>query len=150
MVLDASLLNAQQLKRRIKGKWRNPGKGVMPSPTFGLKLKKRVPSGRPQLWLQNLISIVVIFTLQRHQLNVEQLPSPCYKIFTSMSYSCHPYVEQLLLGVVQLPPRCFIVSFSYCIVVIFMLNSSYHLQGQHGIHNMDMTTIQHEDDYYTT
>ena len=35
MVLDASLLNAQQLKGRVKGKWRNPGKGLVPFPTFG-------------------------------------------------------------------------------------------------------------------
>ena len=31
MVLDASLLNAQQYKVRIKGNWSNPGKGVTPS-----------------------------------------------------------------------------------------------------------------------
>ena len=32
MVLDASLLSAQQLKRRIKGKWSNPGRksGALP------------------------------------------------------------------------------------------------------------------------
>ena len=33
MVLDTSLLNSQQYKVRIKGKWSNPGKGVAPSPT---------------------------------------------------------------------------------------------------------------------
>ena len=32
MVLDNSLLNAQHYKVLIKGKWRNPGKGVVPSP----------------------------------------------------------------------------------------------------------------------
>ena len=33
MVLDATLLNTQQYKVRIKGKVSNPGKGVAPSPT---------------------------------------------------------------------------------------------------------------------
>ena len=33
MVLDASLLNTQHNKVRIKGKWSNPGKGEVPSPT---------------------------------------------------------------------------------------------------------------------
>ena len=33
MALDASLLNTQHYKVRIKGKWSNPGKGVAPSPT---------------------------------------------------------------------------------------------------------------------
>ena len=33
MVLDTSLLNTQQHKVCIKGKWSNPGKGVVPSPT---------------------------------------------------------------------------------------------------------------------
>ena len=34
MVLDTYLLNTQQYKVRIKGKWSNPGKGVAPSPTL--------------------------------------------------------------------------------------------------------------------
>ena len=33
MVLDASLLNTQHSKERIKVKWVNPVKGVAPSPT---------------------------------------------------------------------------------------------------------------------
>ena len=33
MVLDTSLLNTQHYKVCIKGKWSNPGKGVVPSPT---------------------------------------------------------------------------------------------------------------------
>ena len=33
MVLDTSLLNTQQYKVRIKGKWNNTGKGVAPAPT---------------------------------------------------------------------------------------------------------------------
>ena len=33
MVLDATLLNTQHYKVRIKVKWSNPGKGVVPSPT---------------------------------------------------------------------------------------------------------------------
>ena len=33
MVLDATLLNTQHYKLRIKVKWSNPGKGVAPSPT---------------------------------------------------------------------------------------------------------------------
>ena len=33
MVLDASLLNTQHYKVHIKGKWSNPGKGVVPSLT---------------------------------------------------------------------------------------------------------------------
>ena len=33
MVLDATLLNTQHYKERIKVKWSNPGKGVAPSPT---------------------------------------------------------------------------------------------------------------------
>ena len=33
MVLDASLLNTQHYKLRIKGKWSNPRKGVAPSST---------------------------------------------------------------------------------------------------------------------
>ena len=33
MVLDANLLNTQHYKVRIKVKWSNPGKGVVPSPT---------------------------------------------------------------------------------------------------------------------
>ena len=35
MVLDASLLNTQHYKVQIKSKWRNPGKGVVPSPISG-------------------------------------------------------------------------------------------------------------------
>ena len=34
MVLDTSLLNTQQYKVRIKGKWSNPEKNLAPSPTF--------------------------------------------------------------------------------------------------------------------
>ena len=34
MVLDASLLNTQHYKVRFKGKWRDPGKDVAPSPTL--------------------------------------------------------------------------------------------------------------------
>ena len=33
MVLDAFLLNMQDYKIRIKGKWSNPGKGIAPFPT---------------------------------------------------------------------------------------------------------------------
>ena len=33
MVLDTSLLNIQQYKVRIEGKWSNPRKGIAPSPT---------------------------------------------------------------------------------------------------------------------
>ena len=33
MVLDGSLFNTQHYKVMIEGKWRNPGKGVAPSPT---------------------------------------------------------------------------------------------------------------------
>ena len=45
MVLDASLLNTQHYKVRIKGKVSNPGKGVAPSPTpWCSKLSKREPS----------------------------------------------------------------------------------------------------------
>ena len=33
MVLDASLLSTQHYKVQIKGKWSNPGKGVVSSPT---------------------------------------------------------------------------------------------------------------------
>ena len=33
MVLDASLLNTQHYKAQSRVKWRNPGKGVAPSPT---------------------------------------------------------------------------------------------------------------------
>ena len=33
MVPDASLLNTWHYKVRIKGKWTNPGKGVVSSPT---------------------------------------------------------------------------------------------------------------------
>ena len=33
MVLDATLLNTQYYKVRIKGKWSNPGNRVVPSPT---------------------------------------------------------------------------------------------------------------------
>ena len=33
MLLDAFLLNTQHYKVRIKNKWRNPGKGIAPSPT---------------------------------------------------------------------------------------------------------------------
>ena len=32
MVLDDFLLNTQHYKVQIKGKWSNPGKGVVPSP----------------------------------------------------------------------------------------------------------------------
>ena len=34
--LDSSVLNSQHYKVRIKGEWSNPGKGVVPSPTFGI------------------------------------------------------------------------------------------------------------------
>ena len=34
MVLNVSLLNTQNYKVQIKGKWSNPGKGVAPSPTL--------------------------------------------------------------------------------------------------------------------
>ena len=33
MIPDASLLNIQHYKIQIKGKWKNPGKRVAPSPT---------------------------------------------------------------------------------------------------------------------
>ena len=33
MVLDAFLLNTQYYKVQIKGKWNNPRKGIVPSPT---------------------------------------------------------------------------------------------------------------------
>ena len=36
LVLDASLLNIQHYKVRIKGKWSTPGKGVLLSPAFGV------------------------------------------------------------------------------------------------------------------
>jgi len=52
MVLDASLLNAQQFKRLTKGKLRNPGKGVAPSPLpSDRQLEKREPSGRKLTYL---------------------------------------------------------------------------------------------------
>ena len=33
MIFDTTLLNIQQYKVQIKGKWSNPGKGVAPYPT---------------------------------------------------------------------------------------------------------------------
>ena len=33
IMFDASLLNNQYYKAQIKGKWNNPGKGIVPSPT---------------------------------------------------------------------------------------------------------------------
>ena len=58
MVLDASLLNAQHPKKRIKGKWRNPGreKEWRPPLPSGRKLTKGEPSGRPRLRSTNLLT----------------------------------------------------------------------------------------------
>ena len=58
MVLDASLLNTHYYKVPIKGKYSNPGKGVVPSPTP--QWSKRKPSGRPQLWSAELLTYVYI------------------------------------------------------------------------------------------
>ena len=51
MVLDASLLNTQHYKVRIKGKVEQSREGVAPSPTPRCsKLSKREPSGHRRLW----------------------------------------------------------------------------------------------------
>ena len=50
MVLDAALLSTQHYKVRIKAKWSNPGKGVVPSPTHRCRSYwKKEPSGHPPL-----------------------------------------------------------------------------------------------------
>ena len=55
MVLDASLLNTQHYKVRIKGKVEQSREGVAPSPTpWCSKLSKREPSGYPRLWSPTL------------------------------------------------------------------------------------------------
>ena len=57
MVLDASLLNTQHYKVRIKGKVEQSRKGVAPSPTpWCSKLSKREPSGHPRLWSPTLLT----------------------------------------------------------------------------------------------
>ena len=57
MVLDASLLNTQHYKVRIKGKVEQSRKGVAPSPTpMCSKLSKREPSGHPRLWSPTLLT----------------------------------------------------------------------------------------------
>ena len=64
MVLDASLLNTQHYKVRIKGKVEQSRKGVAPSPTpWCSKLSKREPSGHPRLWLPTLLLLYVIYSL---------------------------------------------------------------------------------------
>ena len=50
MVLDATMLNTQHYKVRIKVQWSNPGKGVMPSPTtWCSSYRKKEPPGHPRL-----------------------------------------------------------------------------------------------------
>ena len=65
MVLDASLLNTQHYKVRIKGKVEQSRKGVAPSPTpWCSKLSKREPSGHPRLWSPTLL--LLISSISRH------------------------------------------------------------------------------------
>ena len=62
IVLDASLLNTQNYKVRIEGKWSNPGKWVVPFPThWSSKLSKREPSGHPRLWSPTLLTYIYIY-----------------------------------------------------------------------------------------
>ncbi len=57
MVLDAIFLNTQHFKVRIKGKVRNPGKGVASSPTPQCSSYRiREPSGYPRLRSPNLLT----------------------------------------------------------------------------------------------
>ena len=56
MVLDASLLNTQHYRVRIKGKVEQSMKGVAPSPTpCCSKLSKRKLSCHPRLWSPTLL-----------------------------------------------------------------------------------------------
>ena len=54
IVLDATLLNTQQYKARIKVKWSNPGNRVAPSST---QLSKREPSGHLRLRSLTLLTV---------------------------------------------------------------------------------------------
>ena len=59
MVLDASLLNTQYYKVRIKGKLSNPGKGVVPSPTFQCSSYWKWAFGSPSTMISQLIYIYI-------------------------------------------------------------------------------------------
>ena len=58
MVLDVSLLNTQHYKVQIKGKWSNPGKGVVPSSTLHSSSYWRES---PRLQTANLLTYIYIY-----------------------------------------------------------------------------------------
>ena len=53
MVLDATLLNTQHYKIRIKVKLSNPGNGVAPSPTLGVVAIEKGAFGSPTTTVAN-------------------------------------------------------------------------------------------------
>ena len=62
MLLDASLLNTQHYKSRVKDKWSNPGKGAE-LPTLGVVAIKKKIFGSPSTMVCQLIYIYIyIFT----------------------------------------------------------------------------------------
>ena len=65
MVIDASFLNIQHYKVRIKDKWSNPKKGVVPTAISRDSSYRKKPLGYPRLRSANLITYV-LSTLYTH------------------------------------------------------------------------------------
>ena len=63
MVLDASLLNIQHYKVRIKSRWSDPEKGVAPSLHLNVVAVETGPSGRHRLRLANLLIYTYFFQI---------------------------------------------------------------------------------------
>ena len=61
MISDASLLNTQHYKVRIRGTWSNLGKGITPSQQLNLVAIEKDSSGRLQLLLDNLSVMYIIY-----------------------------------------------------------------------------------------
>ena len=58
MVLDASLLNTQHYKVRIKGKVKQSGEGVAPSPTIGVVAIEKGAFGLPSTMVANFTLLI--------------------------------------------------------------------------------------------
>ena len=59
MVIDAALLNTQHFKVGIKGKWSNPGKGVAPSPIFGVVANEKGAFGSLSATVSNFTFLLI-------------------------------------------------------------------------------------------
>ena len=72
MVLDATLLNTQHYKVKIKAKWNNPGKGVAPNPTFWCRSYRK---GSLQVTLDYSRQLYLLIWFQVFPSNTNNLPA---------------------------------------------------------------------------